>query len=224
MRLYQFSYSPFPAKVRKCLELKGLAFEVIEVPYLDRRELVALTGGRAHVPVLEDGGRVVEDSARITAYLDAHYQPSLRESPLAEVIEQWADGTLEDVAFRLATPGIEARFAELQGGREDARALFRIVKERKFGPGCIEAWREAQEELEDRAASLLAPIARAVQAQPFVLGERASLADAAIFGQLHMIETGLPGFVHERVPPLTGWLERLRALRGAPQRSAGEPG
>jgi glutathione S-transferase len=37
MRLFQFSYSPFAAKVRACLELKGVAFEPVEVPYLDRR-------------------------------------------------------------------------------------------------------------------------------------------------------------------------------------------
>ena len=44
MRLHGFSYSSFVAKVRKCLGLKGLAFEM-GVPYLGRRELVALTGG-----------------------------------------------------------------------------------------------------------------------------------------------------------------------------------
>ena len=52
MRLLGFSYSPFVVKVRKCLELKGLPFTYVEVPYLDRRELLALTGGSIHVPVL----------------------------------------------------------------------------------------------------------------------------------------------------------------------------
>ncbi len=47
---------------------------------------------------------------------------SLRLDPLAVVVEQWAEGPLEDVAFRVVTPGLEARFAEIQGGREDARA------------------------------------------------------------------------------------------------------
>src|SRR6266496_629428 len=180
MRLFQFSYSPFAAKVRKCLELKGLAYDLVEVPYLDRRELVGLTGGYAHIPVLEDGGRVVTESARITAYLDERYAPSLRADPVAALVEGWADGVLEDVLFRLATPGVEARFAELQGGREDARALFRIVKERKFGTGCVDAWKRDANVLSARVAELLAPVAAAVADRPFLLGARPSLADAAV--------------------------------------------
>jgi glutathione S-transferase len=214
MRLHGFSYSPFVAKVRKCLELKGLAFEMVEVPYLDRRELVALTGGSVHVPVLEDGGHVVTDSARITAYLDERYLPSLRTDPLAVVLEGWSDGVLEDVAFRLATPGLEARFAELNGGREDARALFRVMKERKFGAGCVEAWRKESEALSARVAELLAPLARSLSARPFLLGAAPSLADAAVYGQLHMLECGAPGWVAARVPALSGWWMRISRPKG----------
>jgi glutathione S-transferase len=210
MRLFQFSYSPFAAKVRKCLELKRLSFETVEVPYLDRRALIAVTGGSIQIPVLEDGGTVVSESARITAYLDGRYPPSLRTEPLAVVLEGWADGVLEDVAFRLASPGLEAGFAAAQGGRDDARALFRVVKERKFGPGCIDAWRAQRGALADRVADLLEPIARAVATRPFVLGASPSLADAAIYGQLHMVETALPGFVAEHVPGLSAWLARIR--------------
>ncbi|HUS63961.1 MAG TPA: glutathione S-transferase N-terminal domain-containing protein, partial [Kofleriaceae bacterium] len=103
MKLYQFAYSPFAAKVRKCLELKGIAYQTVEVPYLDRRELMSVSGGNVHVPVLVDGLTVVADSVRITAYLDERYPPSLRAGALAGpavVFEQWADGPLEDVAFK----------------------------------------------------------------------------------------------------------------------------
>lgn len=214
MRLHGFWYSPFVAKVRKCLELKGLAFETVEVPYLDRRELVALTGGSIHVPVLEDGGRVITESARITAYLDERYAPSLRADPLAVVLEGWADGVLEDVAFRIATPGLEARFAGWNGGREDARALFRVVKERRYGPGCVDAWREQSEALSARAAELLAPLARSLSAHPFLLADVPSLADAAVYGQLHMVECGAPGWIAERVPALSGWFTRIGERKG----------
>src|SRR4051794_12754069 len=101
MKLYQFAFSAYATKVRKCLQLKGLAFEQIEVPYLDRRALLAVTGGTISVPVLEDGGEVVADSPRITAYLDRRYPRSLREDPLAEILESWSDNVLEDTAFRL---------------------------------------------------------------------------------------------------------------------------
>jgi glutathione S-transferase len=216
MRLHQFSFSPFAAKVRKCLELKGLPHELVEVPYLDRRALVALTGGTIQVPVLEDGERVMDESARITAYLDDRYPPSLRADPLATVLEQWADNVLEDVAFRLASPAFHARFAELQGGRVDAAAMFRLVKERKFGPGCLDAWRAAEASLSGRVAQLLEPLGRAVGARPFLLGDRASLADAAVYGQLYMLEVAQAGIVARLAPALAGWYRRVHEARAAP--------
>jgi glutathione S-transferase len=62
----------------------------VKVPYLDRRALRPFTGGYVHVPVLEDGGTVVTDSACMTAWLDERYAPSLRADPLAVLIEAWA--------------------------------------------------------------------------------------------------------------------------------------
>lgn len=218
MRLHQFSYSPFAAKVRKCLELKGLACELVEVPYLDRRALVALTGGTLQIPVLEDGAVVLDESARITAYLDERYAPSLREDPLAAVLEGWADQVLEDVAFRLAAPGLYDRFAELQGGRADAPAFFRLVKERKFGAGCLDAWRAAGPALTARVQELLRPLERVLAGREHLLGARPSLADAAVFGQLAMLEVGCPGFVERHLPGTSAWYRRVaRAGRETPR-------
>jgi len=45
---------------------------------------------------------------------------------------------VEDIAFRVASPGLEKRMASHNGGRADASAWFRWIKERKFGPGCIQ--------------------------------------------------------------------------------------
>ncbi len=213
LRLHQFLHSPYAAKVRKCLELKGLAFEVVEVPYMDRRELTALTGG-VLVPALEDGATAMAESARITAYLDERYAPSLRQDPLAAVLEGWADNVLEDVAFRIASPGLQDRFAELQGGRQDAAALFRLLKERKFGPGCIEAWRAARGTLTERLQELLRPIEAAVSDRGFVLGASPSLADAAIWGELWMLEVAFAGFVDRTLPGLAEWYRRVGKARG----------
>jgi glutathione S-transferase len=213
MRLFQFSYSPFATKVAKVLAWKGIACEAVEVPYLDRRALLAVTGGSVHVPVLEHDGEVVKDSAAITAWLDARFAPSLRTDPLAVVLEQWADGVLEDQAFRLASPGLEERIAGWNGGRADAPAMFRIVKERRFGPGCIDAWRADRAGFADRVCGLLEPLGRALATRPYLLGETPSVADAAVFGQLHMIECGLPGFAAERLPAFGPWLARVRDAR-----------
>ncbi|HUK65931.1 MAG TPA: glutathione S-transferase family protein [Anaeromyxobacteraceae bacterium] len=215
MRLFQFSYSPFAAKVRRCLELKGLAYEAVEVPYLDRRELVASTGGYAHVPVLVDAGEVVTDSARITAYLDRRYPPSLRSDPESVLVEQWADNLLEDAAFKVACPGLEDRMAAWNG-REDARAIFRLMKERRYGLGCIERWRREAEGRCEELVAMLGPVVALVAERPFLLGGAPTLADASVYGQLFMIEAAAPGFIPARLPALRDWWERVRSA--APQR------
>jgi glutathione S-transferase len=217
VKLFQFVYSPYVAKVRKCLELKGLACEFVEVPYLDRREVAALTGGVVTVPVLADGDTVVWESARITAYLDARHPHSLRLAPLgaaAAVFEGWADNVLEDVAFRLATPAIENRLAAHNGGRDDARALYRLLKERKFGAGCIEAWVDGAPALLTRLRALLAPLEETLEAQPFLLGDRPTLADAAVYGNLFMLEWGMPGWVQRTLPGLAPWYASVHEARG----------
>jgi glutathione S-transferase len=218
MKLFQFAYSPYAAKVRKCLELKSLACEYVEVPYLDRREVAELSGGIIMIPILTDGKTVVCDSPRITAYLDERYPASLRPEPLgaaATVFEAWADHVLEDVAFRLASPATEKRIAALNGGRDDARAMYRFVKERKFGAGCIDQWAANAGELEGRLVALTTPLARTLAEQPFLLGARPTLADAAVYGNLYMLEWAQPGFVAARLPGLAAWYARIEAARGS---------
>lgn len=208
MRLLQFSYSPFAAKIRTCLKLKKLACELVEVPYTQRKELVALTGG-VGIPVLVDGATVVTDSPRITAYLETKGGPSLREHPLATLLEQWADNWLEETAFRLACPGLEDLMGKSQG--EEARLMFRLIKERRYGTGCITQWRADQAKYADETKALLGPVVEAVRASGFVLGDSVSVADAAVAGQLQMVEYAVPGWVSAHVPALGAWFEPLRA-------------
>lgn len=208
MRLFQFSYSPFAAKVRSCLKLKQLQCELVEVPYTQRAELVKVSGG-VGIPVLVDGSTVISDSPRITAHLETKGGPSLRNHPLAVVLEQWADNWIEETAFRLACPGLEDRMGATQG--EEARLMFRLVKERRYGSGCIAQWRADQAKYERETKAMLAPVVEAVRASGFVLGSSASVADAAVVGQLHMVEAALPGWVKRELPALSGWYEALDA-------------
>ena len=208
MRLYQFTYSPFAAKVRIALKLKHLDCELAEVPYTNRAELVKVSGGIG-IPVLIDGATVISDSPRITAHLETKSGPSLRSNPLAVVLEQWADNWFEETAFRLACPGLEDRMGATQG--EEARLMFRLVKERRYGAGCISQWRAEQAKYSAETKSMLAPIVEAVRATGFVLGNSASVADAAVAGQLHMVEAAIPGWVKREVPALAEWYAALDA-------------
>ena len=72
-KLYQFLGSPFCAKVRKLLAFKGVEFEVVEVDYLERKELL-LASGQITVPAVTlDNGETIVDSARIAMRLEELY-------------------------------------------------------------------------------------------------------------------------------------------------------
>ncbi len=212
LKLYQFAYSPYAAKVRKCLELKRLAFQTIEVPYMDRRELVRVSG-QIMIPVLVDGATVVVDSPRITAYLDERYPHSLRPTAAAIVFETWADNSFEDVAFRIGTPAVPNKLAELNGGREDVPAMFRYIKERKFGAGCVDAWAANAPALTAKLRDMLAPLAATLDKQPFLLGDAPTLADAAVWGNLYLLEWTMPGWVAQHTPEVAAWYRRVAEAR-----------
>ena len=216
MKLFQLPHSTYSRKVECCLKLKGLAFESIEIPYLDRRELAALTGGYVLVPVLEDGGRVIVDSVAITAYLDERYAPTLRPPALAGqavVFEQWADTLFEDAAFRLSTPLSVAKLVERNGGRADVAGMYRAVKERKYGVGCIEAWRDGDAQLIEKLRAISAPLMQALAAHPFLLGSAPTLADAAVWGPLATVEYVRPGFLRQHLTGLADWYDRVATAK-----------
>src|SRR5262245_54163090 len=141
MKLYRFPYSPYARKVQMLLELAGIAHDVIEVRYGEREELARLTGGYIHVPVLAlDDGTVVTESRRICERIAGrpearHLVPAALDA-VTWAFCDWVDGPVEDVLFRIASPEVGDRWETAW-----ERALYVLIKERKFGAGCVEAWR-----------------------------------------------------------------------------------
>jgi glutathione S-transferase len=210
MRLHRFAYSPYARFVQATIELAGASCAVVDVPFGDRDELARLTGGYIMVPVVElDDGTVVTDSRRIVETL---VRTDTRFAPLAPAAEaaaiwayvDWAGGQLEDVAFRIASPGIRQRFP-----RPWERALYVFVKERKFGPGCVDAWSRDADDLAARMHELLAPTVTTLASRPFLFGDAPTIADAALYGQIVMLEFGKPDRVAALAPELLAWRLRL---------------
>lgn len=208
MRLLQFPYSPFAAKVRTVLKLKNLRCEVVNVPYLQRAELVELTG-EISVPVLVDGPHVITESARIVAHLESKGGPPVLAEPLGVVLEQWADEFFQEVAFKLACPGLEARMGVDQGA--EAKALFRLIKERRYGRGIIAQWKADEAKWLEQTLSLLAPVVETLKTRPFLFGAQPTVADAAVASQLTMVEFAFPGFVAQHLASARPWYESLLA-------------
>lgn len=210
MKLYRFSYSNYCRKVQTALDLLGRSYQLVEVPYGERNELLKVSGALA-VPVLvEDDGTVIADSRRICARL-ADGPGGERLVPPALSGPVWAyadfcDGALEDTLFRLAAPGIRRRFTSVAD-----RALFTLIKERRYGAGCLDAWERERPTLVERGREALAPTLATLERAPFVFGAEPTLADAALHGQLWMV--GIAGHdPAELGKPLGEWMARLPAV------------
>ncbi|KAA0071707.1 glutathione S-transferase family protein [Rhodanobacter sp. T12-5] len=94
--------SPYVRKVLVCLELKGLEYEIDPiVPFTGNDQFTRLSPLR-RVPVLIDGGFVLNDSSVICQYLeDRHPTPALYPADIADRaharwLEEYADTRLAD--------------------------------------------------------------------------------------------------------------------------------
>ena len=213
MKLYRFRYSAYARKVQMLLGLLGRRHELIEVKYGDRTALAELTGGYIYVPVLvDDDGSVHVESRQICEHLlrgeaGGGLVPSPLEGPIWAYAD-FCDGPLEDVLFRIASPHVRDAWPDA-----GERALYTLIKERKFGAGCIEAWAAAHESLVKKAQSLLAPSAATLSKTPFLFGARPTLGDAALYGNLAMLHEAKPALVREIAPALAPYMARLEAAQ-----------
>ena len=211
MKLFRFRHSCYALKIQALLELGGATFELVDVPYGDRSVLLEVTGGYIQVPVLVlDDSRFIVDSRRISETLvaeDARFSalvPSPFDGPIWAYAD-WTDTVLEDTMFKLASPSVRSRFSTA-----NERALYTFVKERKFGTGCVDEWMMGAASLAKRAAALLEPSARTLDKTPFLFGDRPTLADAALFGQVAMLAGADLKHLAALPAPILTWFRRVQ--------------
>jgi glutathione S-transferase len=209
MKLYRFRHSSYARKVQILLDLLKKQYELVDVAYADRNELAELTGGYVYVPVLvTDAGQVLIESRTICRrLLEATPVHSLVPSPLEGPIwayNDFVDGPLEDVMFRIASPATRSAWPT-----PGERALYVMNKERKFGAGCIDAWLRDQAALLEKARTLLAPTLSTLAKQPFLFGNTPTLADAALYGVCIMLQEADTNLLPQISPKLVDFTQRL---------------
>jgi glutathione S-transferase len=107
MRLIQLRFSHNCIKVRRALELKGIAFDQRDISPLNRHEAIAASG-QERVPVLVDGEQAISDSTAILRHLEQSYpeRALLPDDPARQaacwLIEDWADQALMKLTRRMA--------------------------------------------------------------------------------------------------------------------------
>ena len=209
IRLYQFATSPFCAKVRKILDFKGLEYECVEVDYVERKELV-LASGQMMVPALTlEAGETIVDSDRIASTLEEFapeptiFPPRWRGIHLA--MAHYFDTELEEALFRAALPA-EIEYYRKQG--PDREALWRLIRERKYGAGFVEETLRMHAAKLSHAEELLMPLEDSLGDRPFLLG-RIGYADFALYGQLSYFAIGGVLRMPSQLVNLRAFFERM---------------
>jgi glutathione S-transferase len=185
MRLHDYPASANCYKVRLLLALLGRPYERVHVDIFGGDTLTdayAALNPLRETPVLElDGGTTIAQSPAILWFL-ADGTPFLPGEPVARAhVLQWLAFEQERVMGGIGGP----RFRRLTGRPEI--------------PGRLEIGAAALEQLDSELA-----------ARDWLVGDRCTIADLAVFGYGHRAaDVGLePG------PDLQAWMERIRALPG----------
>jgi glutathione S-transferase len=218
--LVQHPVSPFCIAIRVLLEGVGAPFAVRDTALWDRRPVIELTDGAySSIPVLVDAERspavVVyesrEESQDVARYVDARYDLGVFPSSLAglhDLVVQYVEAQIEDVGFRLN----DAYFLP---GLPDVveRTMYIRHKERKFGRGCVQQWREQAPALRARLAEVLTPLDTMLGRAPFLLGERPVYADYILYGVLGNYQYSGDNRLPEGLTNLARWQAALPGVR-----------
>jgi glutathione S-transferase len=223
-----FSGTPFAIKVERLLRYKRLPFDVREVGWLERATLLPTISRSGKLPVLQYGEQLIEDSTVIAYWIEErHPEPALVPAdPLRRarmhVLEEWADEVLYWYGIYEA--------ARVGGFEVQTEAYFRDLPE-PVHRAAAEHMRASVAENLDRQGigrypkdKVMADVRRGldalgalVTAEEFVTGPTLTLADVALFGQLHRRMAGTHPWLEQEVaarPAVRTWLRRVDAVTG----------
>ena len=130
IRLWRAPWSTNVERVALALAYKGLDVESVVISYADRSAVEAVSG-QGLVPVIEDDGVVVADSARILAYLEERY-PSPALFPADPALRAEMDVFVDwfNQVWKVAPNAIEAELALPAPNAERIAALARTMRDR----------------------------------------------------------------------------------------------
>lgn len=143
---HHYDFSPFSEKIRLIFGIKELPWRSVEIPsILPKPDLVALTGGYRHTPVLQIGADIYCDTRLIADELDRRFpeRPLLlpQTAGLALAVEAWAERDLFWPIARYVSgtnaetvdPGLHADRAALRGKRTPSFERLKTVARSELG-------------------------------------------------------------------------------------------
>ena len=217
LTIYEMVHSPYCIPITQALTALGHTYERVSVPNWDRSEIIRLTDGAYYqFPLLKHGDRMIyerdDQSLDIAEYVDAEFgQGRLfpeETAGLQQVLVQHIENEIEGYTFKLCDihylPTIEDPIG---------RAMSVRHKERRFGRGCVDAWRESASVLRQELESLLARFDRTLQHRPFLMGNTPQYVDFALFGVIGNYTYRGYNTLPPELSALTGWHDRLGKYR-----------
>ncbi|MGK0185253.1 MAG: glutathione S-transferase [Verrucomicrobiales bacterium] len=215
--IYEMEHSPFCIPITRVLTALGVGFDRIAVPNWNRSVVIEATGGSYYqVPILKHGETVIAESTPesqdIALYIDQTFAAGKLfpkgNAGLQEILIRYIENDVESVTFKLVDSYYLDSLVD-----PVARLMTIRHKERKFGPGCVTAWKENRAALRKEVEDHLMRFETTLQHSSFVLGERPYYVDFALYGvlgnYLYRDYNSLPA-------DFTGiqtWMERLEQFR-----------
>jgi len=216
IELIQFPWSPFCLVQRRILGFSGVRFKTTNLKLTgDRSPVWKLTRQRYYgVPVIRDGRNVVfetsEESQVIGKYLDQKLGLGLFPADLEgeqSIFWRYIENDIEGLTFKLN----DAYFPE-NVAKADQLSYIRH-KERKFGRGCLEQWREQQKSMVAQLEVRLLPFEEMLSYRLFLLGARPRFIDFDLVGMLdNFLYSGHYKLPADR-PQIQKWYRRLASAK-----------
>ncbi|MSQ54298.1 MAG: glutathione S-transferase family protein [Betaproteobacteria bacterium] len=210
--LHHYDFSPFAEKIRLAFGLKGLRWRSVIAPsVMPKPQLVALTGGYRHIPVLQIGADVFCDTRTIARELDRRYpSPPLMDAGtrgVATAIEAWAERDLfwpvaryvSGVNAETVDAQLHADRAALRGKPVPSTARLKSVARRNLG--------HLRAELPTIERMLAAGSA-------WLLGQAPGQGDLAVYHALWFLSALPIDCSHELAayPATRAWMARVAAI------------
>jgi len=190
LQLYRNAVSGHCHRVELFLSLLRLPYESIDVDLAQKQhkspEFLAMNP-LGQIPVLRDGDLTLADSNAILVYLEALHAPGqwLPRDPVgAARVQRWLSLAAGPLAFGPAA----ARVVQLFKRPVDPKEAI------------------------ERAEALFGLMESELERTPFLVGERATLADVAHYAYVARAPEGLVSL--QPYPSIRAWLARIEALPG----------
>lgn len=202
-------FSPFCWRARMALAHKGLDVDARGTRFCDIANIA--DGSYERIPVIEDRGKIVNDSFAIADYLEKHYPdaPSLfgdeRGRTFALFMNNWANAVMMPAMAPLIIADIYER---LDPADKD---YFKTSREARFGRPLAEV-QAGRDTARDAFVAALYPLRATLEGNAYLGGETPFYGDYPPFAVLQWARVISPFKIFEADDVITQWFERCLDL------------